>query len=760
MLWTQPNCVSTTISVEQRMKYITKTLFVVLLASALTVCKISAQTNEFEQMSLSELMDVEVETATRNKQDLRLAPGSITVVWPQDIEAIGARYLFEVLDQLPQIQVHRRAGTVYHTAITVRGIHSNNRVHVLVNGIKVNNTDGVYARIMYEFPVHDIEYIEVNLTPSSTLFGADAYAGVINIVTNSGSNGLSASAGMGMYGAKTGHISFGTGTSDVSLNGFVDVFHSDQPSLPEYFPDYYEWYHNKYRPDSLMSGFGDDVNVGTNDEFTTPLLGASGSLRLQAGSNELGIYVARSRHSSSVAYAPSTALSVDDAFLENTLLSIYAKNEFTPTDAVTIKSSIEWNKSELSPESNFQNIYSGYSRGYKYEKSDQFQVMINATATLSENSAISLGVAGRSFSAIPYTSDLAAPFETNLSATEQELYYIGSEVYDKDSTFLGIRQNVYAYDKEIFSLLGQYEYTFGKQFNATVGARFDVSSRYSSILNPRIGIAWTPDPMFSVKALGSRSYQDPSSKESYIHFGSFYPVVDTSIVVDSINGPYNQIVGLGSGFFQLTNPDLEREYIDNVSVSVLCLPEDNLAIFGEVYYNDLSNLIIQSYASNEVFEGVEIQSVARGVNAADAHTYGATIEIDYRSKISSELQLDSKVSYDYTGGEYNGEELVGVAGHSVKFTFSSTFDNTVTVTLFGNYMSEALSQSSSASNPIVDGRVILHAFVRWDINETFALSTKIENATNLNYFGPVWQSAGVRAPQDPLTATMWLDIRL
>jgi iron complex outermembrane receptor protein len=124
-----------------------------------------------------------VSVASGVSQDTGSAPAVTTLITAQDIEAIGARTLDEALEMVPGLHVGKR-GAGYDAIYTMRGIHTNPSPEVLflLNGTPFKNAfDGRAPTDI--FPVSVIQRIEVIRGPGSALYGADAFAGVINIIT-------------------------------------------------------------------------------------------------------------------------------------------------------------------------------------------------------------------------------------------------------------------------------------------------------------------------------------------------------------------------------------------------------------------------------------------------------------------------------------------------------------------------------------------------------------------------------------------------
>ncbi len=130
-----------------------------------------------------------ISIATGSSQPISRAPAVATVITAKDIKEIGATDIDEALETVPGLHVSRRAAG-YLPVYTFRGVFDQNnpQVLMLVNGISINNLFvGDRGQVWGGFPVESISRIEVIRGPGSALYGADAFAGVINIITKDAS---------------------------------------------------------------------------------------------------------------------------------------------------------------------------------------------------------------------------------------------------------------------------------------------------------------------------------------------------------------------------------------------------------------------------------------------------------------------------------------------------------------------------------------------------------------------------------------------
>jgi outer membrane cobalamin receptor len=146
----------------------------------------SAQTvSEEEELALAYGDKSTISIATGSRQALRRAPAVATVITAEDIAAMGATDLDEVLEAVPGMHVSRN-NQAYMPLYVVRGIYGdlNPQTLVLQNGVPMTTLLlGNRGIIWAGLPVHNIARIEVIRGPGSALYGADAFAGVINIIT-------------------------------------------------------------------------------------------------------------------------------------------------------------------------------------------------------------------------------------------------------------------------------------------------------------------------------------------------------------------------------------------------------------------------------------------------------------------------------------------------------------------------------------------------------------------------------------------------
>ncbi len=131
-------------------------------------------------------------TATRREISVEKSTRFVTVLTREDIEKSGAVYIMDILRALPGVTVVQSGPPGRTVGLFVRGMNANQTL-VLLDGVQVNSpTTGTAESALADLTtenvvsVDNIERIEILRGPQSTLYGADAAAGVINIVTKTG----------------------------------------------------------------------------------------------------------------------------------------------------------------------------------------------------------------------------------------------------------------------------------------------------------------------------------------------------------------------------------------------------------------------------------------------------------------------------------------------------------------------------------------------------------------------------------------------
>jgi vitamin B12 transporter len=155
-------------------------------------------------------------TASRTPSRVGDAVAEVTVIERADIERATGRSLAELLAQQPGLQLSNNGGLGKNSSIFIRGLESRHTL-LLVDGMRLGSAT-VGTPSFDNLPLGLIERIEIVRGPLSSVYGSDAAAGVIQVFTRRGREGLfgnaSATSGTHRYGQYGGGLAFGQGAVD------------------------------------------------------------------------------------------------------------------------------------------------------------------------------------------------------------------------------------------------------------------------------------------------------------------------------------------------------------------------------------------------------------------------------------------------------------------------------------------------------------------------------------------------------------------
>ena len=166
-------------------------------------------------------LDPVVVTAARGPQRLADLTADVTVIGRDEIARAGAQSLAELLQRQPGIQISMNGGAGATSAVFLRGVNGNQTL-VLIDGMRVGSaTAGATA--LEAIPLDLIDHIEILRGPASSLYGADAVGGVIQVFTRRGEGAptFNGSASYGTYGTgqATAGLAGSAGASRYAIQG-------------------------------------------------------------------------------------------------------------------------------------------------------------------------------------------------------------------------------------------------------------------------------------------------------------------------------------------------------------------------------------------------------------------------------------------------------------------------------------------------------------------------------------------------------------
>lgn len=486
-----------------------KKSIVQLLALLLTVASAasahSAPQSEEEELALAYGDKSFVTIATGTRQPIARAPSVATVITAEDIAAIGAADLDEVLETVPGLHV-ARSPIGYNPIYIIRGIYSqyNPQVLMLVNGIPITGVNvGDRSIIWGGMPVENIARIEVIRGPGSALYGADAFSGVINIITKTAADADGTQLGLraGSFNSRDAWVQHGGTWGGFDAAAYLRVGRTDgqrriiaADALSS-------------TPFSLAPG---PVNVG-RDAIDGRLDLSRDKWRLRAGYQQrdnggtgAGIASALDPQGRNFGERVSTDLTYQDA-------------NFAPDLDVTAQASYLYitEQSDLTlyppgtdfnpaPGVDFPNGTIG--NPYKWERHLRFNLSAAYTGLQSHKLRFGAGTQDDNLYRIKETRNY-----TLVQIPGGFVPVPLGSVQDVTDVAPFIRPH----SRRVNYVYAQDEWAFTQDWYLTAGLRHDQYSDFGGTTNPRVALVWETAYNLTSKLLYGRAFRPPSFAELY-----------------------------------------------------------------------------------------------------------------------------------------------------------------------------------------------------------------------------------------------------
>lgn len=241
------------------------------LLLALSLPSIQAQSSEpaepdpgKQEQTPTKVPNIETEitvTATRTETPLRSVGQSVSIISEEEIEALGATTIQEVLRTIPGFTVTQSGADGGITSLFVRGGESDFTL-VMIDGVQINQPGG--AIDLADLGTSNVERIEVVRGPSSVLYGSDAVSATVNIITKQGTSARPS----GKFGLQGG--SFGTLQTRGNVAGGNDRVHYSLGGFWSASDGFYEFnnqYHRGEGSANFSFALGESSTLSASTRF-------------------------------------------------------------------------------------------------------------------------------------------------------------------------------------------------------------------------------------------------------------------------------------------------------------------------------------------------------------------------------------------------------------------------------------------------------------------------------------------------------------
>jgi len=689
-----------------------------------------------------------VVTAARTKQKAADAPATVTVITEKEIRERGYRNLLDLLKDLPGVDFREITGEETYSMVTIRGNFSQEKFIIMMDGYRVSSPTNEPIPISDNFPLYNARQVEVVYGPASALYGADAFTGVINIITKDAGalDGAHMTASAGSFGYKNHYVNYGGRLfENVKLSAGGHRHESDSADLSKYYDEY-----NMNVP-LLTYGNYTTARADEREDY----YGRTGSYsiyaRLVAGDAfTLGYSESYFRHPSTAGVMPGWSYFGRDARWETLIKNYYGEYKAAFSEKTAGKTSISYLTYEALPESKYRNRYVDFEDSYKYAHSRKFMIEQQIDHRMEDHTIIG-GASFESFYALPKTYDLLwRKYDPNRPASEQQYYYGGT------NDTLPVK--IYELNYENYGAYLQAQSYWSGGLSSTLGVRYDYNSRYGETVNPRGGVVFKPQEETALKFLYGEAYLAPSPYKAYAyHFGVF----------DHYSSGSGEYV---SKFMSLPNPDLKPEKTKAAELALLHRFGPDLFVEISTYYSEVEDLVssVEYDRPSYYIEGGVINSWKRNENIGKAAFYGGHLSFNYKSRAGGAL-VKYWANYSYTDGTIDGGDGIDrtppyITRNKVKggvtLSYGKYFISPI-VKWIGETTSLWVDRDESREQTVRAYTLVnLNMGVR-DLTKDLSAALNIQNLFDVRYYTPGGgKSNFVKAPQEPRKIIFSLNYKL
>jgi outer membrane receptor for ferrienterochelin and colicins len=468
-----------------------------------------AQEKDLFEMTIEELMNVKVITASSRYQKLTEAPATIYVITEEDIKQYGYRDLKDVLQHLPGIEYVNAHSNLQGGQ---RGFAENwSQTKLLINGRQMNKLWSGESYIASQYTLNNVKQIEIIQGPASALYGADAFTGVINIITKNSDNTKDSSDisfNLGsidkVFDSKQLSFNINTKKKNMGITLSGTIFSQKGPDFTEFVrtAQYSEDNlllrnemldnGNPYRDDNKAYNINVDLSYSISDN--TNISG--------------GIYFLRDEDGGGIE-SPEISYTNFGYISEQMLTYLKFTKEF---NSWPVKLTIDAFREDENDLVRFQDRV---DQGNNPPFLAVFNIegckshTINAQFDFAPESVPNYLIAGFGY----YSVNIGEPAFTGLSSTDSTLGnpIVGRYYYPPKGYFSNLRPYL-DQNKVNFYIQDQHSF-FDDKLQITLGARYDHHNIYGDITNLRGGIYFQPIKSLSIKALYGEAFREPTMYE-------------------------------------------------------------------------------------------------------------------------------------------------------------------------------------------------------------------------------------------------------
>jgi outer membrane cobalamin receptor len=484
---------------------------------------------DLSRLSLEDLLNVKVSSASQLLETARSAPATVYVLTANEISRLGLRDLKDILALIPGVDAIDPHFFLLGGQRGFAGSFSNTLL--LINGREMNNLIAGETFISNQFRAGNIQQVEVINGPGSALYGANALGGVINIITktNAPFDGVEVTTGAGSFRSEEANVIAGTTAGALSLRGSLSTYRTHGNDFSGFLSNTRlaspAAENNAYRRLPDQFGYANDARamsgsvtadykalyIGTdfyrnitgrgtsgiqwdytNGSDQRDLAMIYGGLRREALDHRLKAF-AEFRHYNESFRGNHTET---EGPIENPITGAVITSGATDSDVET-----------------FRGFYSNFAGGGSHKN----VFLAQATLTAMPQHTLIAGITTESSHIVTANFARGGAIDPPLNASNSLPEYSNW------------KRGIYFEDQSKF---------LGDRLVATIGARYDKHQRYGTAFDPRLGIVYNASKSTTLKLMYGEAFREPNVFEIQNSLGAIRPTK-----LHTTEAAWNQFLG-------------------------------------------------------------------------------------------------------------------------------------------------------------------------------------------------------------------------
>lgn len=680
------------------------------------------------------LDEIKVTTATKTEKNIDGVVASVEVITQEDIKKSGSESLKDILDNVSGLNIQYgtfpSASSKSKSSVSIRGLGTKGTLF-LIDGRRLSG-EVANPYDLDRIPASQIEKIEIVKGPMSTLYGADAIGGVINIITkkpkegkpqidlglrygqnengddknknlNLGIKGKEDKLGYSFYTNKTNTTPY-TQKEDANVyakTSTTKVKPSSYPvgmnaSLKSNLKDYYNDVKVTYKEDSDVLTYGGRLEYDFTDNITAGL--------------EFNRFI-EDRNGTYIGYFHPTNFNMGNTTNKIPVYNVPINSE-DDNQRLDIATDVKVN-------ANDKLTYQIKAYQSSYEKRNKTTAKYWADMGYSSEEASSQN--GMDANVDIKTIEALASY----LLTDAHLVTIGAEsrTEDREATVFTQSNTLTKKSIDYKAAYLQDEWMISDSLNAVIGARYDDISNADSKATFKAGLIKNFSKEFNPRANIAQGYRTPDIRELYIFKNTANGIQRGADVVDTT---------IGKTAYDL-KPESTTTYEVGTSGKI-----NNTKYDFAIFYNDIEDLI------NEVNTGTYYTFQ----NIPEAKTYG--IEVSVTQPIRDDLDI----KFDYTELKTQNEQTKKDLEFTPKRTIGSKLiyqatkdvDTSLGIKYIGEQYYVKTLNIGTPSQSLQDSKTDDYTTLNWNINydysKVLSLYAGIDNLTDRKIEDVLGSSSG------------------